>query len=336
MDELVSVIIPVYNVENYLKKCVESLLKQTYQRLEIILVDDGSTDLSGRICDEFSGLDGRIKVFHKENGGLSDARNFGLQHASGEFVTFVDSDDIVSERYVEVLMNGISDYGAEISICNFKMFFSESELQMIPQNKASFQKILSNIDALAEIYGPLYVQFTVAWGKLYKRSLFEGIKFPVGRLHEDEFTTYRLLWRAKRIVYTDEKLYFYRQRPGSIMSSFNMRRSYDSIEAMKERVEFFKENGLKDLAILTEKRLFWSILAYLNRSGQTEITSNYEHRKFLKLELINLIKHSEIRNPLFRFLMLVSVPLHSAVYQAYRLYNAVVLKFRGKNVKAGD
>ncbi|ODN30529.1 glycosyltransferase [Fervidobacterium thailandense] len=333
MPELVSIVVPVYNVEDYLSRCVESLLRQTYSSIEIILVDDGSTDSSGSICDTFAKIDKRVKVIHKPNGGLSDARNSGLQVARGGFVTFVDGDDVVSEKYVETLLENAQRFEADISICNFRRFHDESELLVRNRTVEPVMKVLNNVDALLELYGPLYVQFTVSWGKLYRRALWEDVRFPVGKLHEDEFTTYKLLWKARKVVYTGEELYFYRQRSGSIMRSFDSKRICDIVGALKERAQFFKENNLKHLNELTEKRLFWTILANLSKISEKETLADGNQIRFLRKELINLVRHTSIRDPLFRLLMFLSVPFHNFVYRAYRVYNNLVLKFGSRNSK---
>ena len=238
MEELISVIVPIYNVEKYLNKCIESIINQSYSNLEIILVDDGSEDSSGIMCDSYILKDKRIKVIHKENGGLSDARNVGLDKAKGEYIVFIDSDDWIDEKMIEILYNIIKKNNSDISICDYFLAYNEE----IQTQKEDIEIInLSNIEALKTIYDKdLGVCMIVAWNKLYKRNLFkDDIRYPYGKIHEDEFTTYKLLYKAEKISYTNQKMYYYRQRENSITSSFNKKR-LDCLEAFDERVKYMK------------------------------------------------------------------------------------------------
>lgn len=238
MEELISVIVPIYNVEKYLNKCIESIINQSYSNLEIILVDDGSKDSSGIMCDSYILKDKRIKVIHKENGGLSDARNVGLDKAKGEYIVFIDSDDWIDEKMIEILYNIIKKNNSDISICDYFLAYNEE----IQTQKEDIEIInLSNIEALKTIYDKdLGVCMIVAWNKLYKRNLFkDDIRYPYGKIHEDEFTTYKLLYKAKKISYTNQKMYYYRQRKNSITSTFTKKR-LDCLEAFDERVKYMK------------------------------------------------------------------------------------------------
>ncbi len=238
MNELISIVVPVYNVEKYLNKCIESIINQSYSNLEIILVDDGSKDSSGIMCDSYILKDKRIKVIHKENGGLSDARNVGIDKAKGEYIVFIDSDDWIDEKMIEILYNIIKKNNSDISICDYFLAYNEE----IQTQKEDIEIInLSNIEALKKIYDKdLGVCMIVAWNKLYKRNLFkDDIRYPYGKIHEDEFTTYKLLYKAEKISYTKQKMYYYRQRENSITSSFNKKR-LDCLEAFDERVKYMK------------------------------------------------------------------------------------------------
>ena len=234
MNELISIVVPVYNVD----KCIESIINQSYSNLEIILVDDGSKDSSGIMCDSYILKDKRIKVIHKENGGLSDARNVGIDKAKGEYIVFIDSDDWIDEKMIEILYNIIKKNNSDISICDYFLAYNEE----IQTQKEDIEIInLSNIEALKKIYDKdLGVCMIVAWNKLYKRNLFkDDIRYPYGKIHEDEFTTYKLLYKAEKISYTKQKMYYYRQRENSITSSFNKKR-LDCLEAFDERVKYMK------------------------------------------------------------------------------------------------
>lgn len=216
MEPLISVIVPVYKVEKYLDKCVQSIIGQTYRNLEIWLVDDGSTDKCPLMCDAYAQMDSRIKVIHKTNGGLSDARNVAINVATGDYILFVDSDDYIEQNHVATLYEGLVKNNADIAI-NTACFFFENE---IPTPAHSERKCLSTgrLAVKSMFYQELYD--TTAWGKLYKRTLFEsGIRYPKGLLFEDLPTTYRLLLNADRVYFEDIQSYFYLMRNDSIEGS---------------------------------------------------------------------------------------------------------------------
>lgn len=245
MEHLISIVIPVYNVEQYLPACLRSVLAQTYRKLEIILVEDGSTDQSGALCDEFAFQDRRIKVLHQENKGLSGARNSGLEIAGGELVSFIDSDDCVAPDYIEALYELKKKYQADIVCCDYEAF---SEGNLPAAGPAGEQIVEMNAEeALNQYFGSLATQTTVAWGKLYERKLFEKIRFPEGRIHEDEFTTWKLLAESGKIVYTSRKLYYYLQRRSSITGVRFQMKHLDALDALEERCLFFKDRQMTEL-----------------------------------------------------------------------------------------
>lgn len=210
---LVSVIVPCYNVEQYLPKCIDSILNQTYKNLEVWLVDDGSPDNCGFICDEYAKKDSRIKVIHKKNGGLADARNVALDVMTGEYVVCVDSDDYISPTHIEGLYNLIEKYGADVSVNTFCSFYEGSSPN--PSPKSAKDWVLDGLHATEMMFYQEYFDNT-AWGKMYKASLFDGIRYPKGLLFEDLPTTYRLLLKANKVVFNDEQSYFYLLRSNSI------------------------------------------------------------------------------------------------------------------------
>ena len=244
---LISVIVPIYNVERYLEKCIHSILNQTYQNLEIILVDDGSPDNCGAICDQYSDVEQRIKVIHKQNGGLSDARNKGIDASSGEFLVFVDSDDTILPEMIEKLYRRIVIDQSDMAFCGYKQvnqygeFLSEVAL---PDN------VLTGFDALKVSYESQGVLYTITWNKLYKRHLFQSIRFPVGKYHEDEYTTYLILDQCRRISIIREALYIYYQRADSIMQEVYSVKRLDGIEASYERYIYYKKKGGKYKTLL--------------------------------------------------------------------------------------
>ena len=239
-NELISVIIPAYNVEKYIEKCVDSITNQTYKNLEIILVDDGSTDNTGRLCDCFAKNDQRIKVIHKQNGGLSDARNFGIDIAKGKYILLIDSDDYVDSIIVEFLYNDLKNNNADISTCLAQDFLENSKIKL-KENGKNFNSVLGTESALENL---MYLKnVTVsAWGKLYKKELFNNIRYPKGKLYEDLPTTYRLFSNAKIVSMNTKKLYYYLIRKGSIMNSKFTKKRMDSLYFAKEETEFIKKH----------------------------------------------------------------------------------------------
>lgn len=238
MDPLVSVVIPVYNVESYLHECVKSVVEQTYTNIEIILVDDGSTDNSGTLCDEFALSDSRICVFHKKNGGLSDARNYGIRRSRGSLISFIDSDDYVSSDYImhlyQALVRGKTDIAAT-SIC----IFHDGELPKQDKHNTAVFHVYDACDALEDM---LYMRHLEpnAFPKIYKRELFDTIQYPVGKLYEDIATTAKLIDKAGKIAYLNAKDYYYRIRPNSIQTaSFNPKKLdlLDQLNVVKSIVQ---------------------------------------------------------------------------------------------------
>ena len=244
---LISVIVPIYNVEQYLDACINSILSQTYQSLEIILVDDGSPDNCGAICDQYSVVDQRVKVIHKLNGGLSDARNAGLDIANGEFIAFVDSDDTIMPEMMEKLYQRVSKDQSDMALCGGKRVNQNGEILsefVLPDN------VLTGFDALKESYEKNGVLFTIACNKLYKKYLFQNTRFPVGKYHEDEFITYQIIDKCSRISIVREPLYIYYQRDQSITQEAYSIKRLDGIEASYERFIYYKRKGRKYLDLL--------------------------------------------------------------------------------------
>ena len=231
MDKI-SVIIPVYKVENYLERCVRSVCNQTHPELEILLIDDGSPDRSGEICDVLAGQDARIRVIHKSNGGLSDARNAGIDASTGDWLAFVDSDDWLDPRMLEILKIQAEKYGAEIAECSYRNLYKE----MVKEETSCSGNVIVATPVEA-IEGNLdWKNFKpVAWNKLYRADIVGRIRYPKGKLHEDEFTTHKFYLAAKKIVYVDVSGYNYdRRREGSITAKFSLR-NLDACQAYHEK-----------------------------------------------------------------------------------------------------
>lgn len=234
----ISVIIPVYKVEQYLHRCLESVLAQTYADLEVILVDDGSPDSCGAICDEYAQKDSRITVIHQENRGLSGARNAGLDIASGEYISFVDSDDAVAPRFLQVLSEMLEREGAQIAECGRVDVYDDSLPQ--PKQNACETEGFDAETAFALLLQNRKFHQTV-WNKLYVRDVIGSLRFPEGKLHEDEFFTWQVFLNCEKTVWTNNALYFYYHRPGSIMETFSSKR-LDLFEARLARHHYIEAN----------------------------------------------------------------------------------------------
>ena len=240
---LVSVMVPVYNCEKYISRCLNSIINQTYRNLEIIIIDDGSTDKSGKIADEYSEKDCRIHVIHQENSGLASSRNRALAEAKGEYLMFIDADDYLHLHMIDSLYNDIRNNEADMAIGSY-LEGGENEFPHIKLSAASdcyFGK-----DKFKELFGSKKISFICAWGRLYSRNLFDNLKYPDGKIHEDEYLAHYLLDRAKKITYTQTPFYYYfKEKNGKnsiTQSSFSMKR-LDCIAALEDRLEFFKNYG---------------------------------------------------------------------------------------------
>ena len=224
MEPLISVIVPVYNVEDYLDQCMESIVGQTYPHLEILVVDDGSTDNSGILCDQWAARDERISVIHQPNGGLSAARNTALDVMQGELVMMVDSDDVLHPQCTSVLLKTMRDHNADIAIGEYQPFYDG---QTPFTEQGSRQGSTTTYDQHEAILAILYQHELThsAWGRLYKSSLFDGIRYPVGKFYEDFAIIYPLLLKCDKVVKTDIMIYGYRQREKSILQTFSPKRA---------------------------------------------------------------------------------------------------------------
>lgn len=261
-QELISVIIPVYNVERYLEKCVDSVLGQTYKVIEVILVDDGSTDRSSQICDEYGNRDRRVIVVHQKNGGLSAARNKGLSLATGDIIYFLDSDDFIVEDALETLYKNMMEYQADISIGNFARVMEGEVPKLSCADKASF--CAEGEEKFWNIYrDDLKGCSVIACGKLYRKTLWNTLRFPEGKCHEDEFVAHYLLDAARRVAYVSRPLYYYLVREDSITErTFHLKR-LDAGDAFADRVRYFRELGYEALADRAmEVYLWWIIESY--------------------------------------------------------------------------
>ena len=254
MNEKVSIIIPVYNTQKYLQECIESMLNQTYVWIEIILVDDGSSDESGKVCDAYAKIDTRVKVIHQKNNGLSAARNKGIENASGKYIVFIDSDDFIAENMIEVLLKEIARTNADLAICNFK-YIDENGEDLEGYKSPLKDEILDREDAIKKLFDEKNWYYVVAWNKMYKSEIWNNMRFPIGYNHEDEAVIHRILNNCERVVTTQESLIFYRQVKKSIMHSFNPNRM-DKYYALADRLVFLEKQVSKE-NIRTLSYQFW-------------------------------------------------------------------------------
>lgn len=260
MKPLISIIVPIYKVQDYLEKCIESILAQSITNFELILIDDGSPDDCGKICDYYAARDSRIRVIHKKNEGLSAARNTGLDIAQGEYIGFVDSDDWIEKNMYETLINLLIDNDADIAQCEFIKTFDEDET--IDNRERYIVEIFNNIESLKNLYYEKAISTVVSWNKLYKKVLFEEIRFPKGKIHEDEFTTHKLLYKSKKLVYTNKVFYYYRQTPNSIMNSKFNKKRLDILDAMQERLEFAELINNEMFTYETLKKYMFRLISF--------------------------------------------------------------------------
>lgn len=258
MDYLISVIVPVYNVLNYLEKCVQTLTKQTYSNLEIILVDDGSTDGSSKLCDKIAKSDNRIKVIHKENGGLSSARNAGLDAAKGEYISFIDSDDSIHLHFYSVLLKVMNETDADIVQC---------EMLRVPEQKVDGGVLpegsvieFTAEEAIKEFYKSKITVFKSSCNKLFKRRIFQTLRYPVGKIFEDRWIAARLYSECKKVVYLNLPLYYYTVNPASIMHAKISEKHYDTCMLYIQHYDYFLEKGNMELAGMALRQFFISLL----------------------------------------------------------------------------
>ncbi|PPL00253.1 glycosyltransferase family 2 protein [Parapedobacter indicus] len=315
-NPLISVIVPVYKVEDYLERCVDSILIQTYRNLEIILVDDGSPDNCPIICDEYTRKDNRIRVIHRENGGLSEARNSGLDVAKGEFISFVDSDDAVHPQFIESLYKGIVQTGSDFAVCGFQSFSEESEIKTDFSSHEVYSYAGTDL-----LNGSYNIEYIVAWNKLYKKEIWQNLRYPKGKYHEDEFVFHLVFYSAKKICRIKLPLYYYFRRENSIMTSKGdmlLKRKTDLLEAEGVRLKFSKRHGLDTLYDVTYKRKMRTLFFILDIVHLRQIPDKIKQE--VKLDYWTFTKKHQLKILLIRFFPFVlstyrklkSITSHSA------------------------
>ncbi len=314
-SELISIIIPIYNSQNDLEACVNSVLSQTYSNFEVILVDDGSTDKSGHICDEYSKKDSRIITIHKENAGVSDARNKGIAKAKGEYLCFIDSDDIVTPYYLQTLYETIRKNNTDVVACDYYTFIDGDDVPQKAMQGKDEPIVITEKEMEDEDFSARYtIKLVVAFNKIYKRSVFDNISYPVGKIHEDAYVYHRILHVVQKIVYISDVLYFYRIRKGSITNSrFIPKELEDSMGAVLDRIDFYNEIGNQRLVnvaidgylyflwrnidlmkkddISNYKKLIWPYILILREKIRLlKLSKDYSIKKLLKMYYIAYLK----------------------------------------------
>ena len=276
----ISIIVPIYNVENYLDKCIKSIINQSFKNLEIILVDDGSPDNCPAICDEWAKKDNRIKVIHKENGGLSDARNAGLAVATGEYIAFVDSDDYIEADIYKKLLSVALNNKCDIVSCKLRMVY-ENDKNFVTKDDSEDIIIYSTEDAMSALIDDKIRQ--VVWNKLYKADIIKNIPFDVGKHHEDEFWSYKAIGNATKIATIDYTGYNYLQRSGSIMGNGYSLKRLDAVEAKCLRQEYLDNN----VPVLSQQGLINLIFTCIYHG---QLSLKYLDKKDKKIALNKLKK----------------------------------------------
>lgn len=287
MSQMVSVIVPIYKVEKYLNKCIDSILNQTYKNIEVILVNDGSPDQCGKIAEDYAAIDNRIKVIHKENGGLSDARNLGMEYVTGEYTVFVDSDDWLDIKLIEKFLNTCKKYKADVVQ---SAFYYAYEDYLLFDNRYFSKKdppiVLDNKTLMAELVVNERVK-NFAWGKFYKTDIIRDIPFKKGVLFEDVFWAHKVMQRVNTYVLLNEPMCYYFQRNDSIVSTYTLK-NLDIIKGLKER-HYFIEAFYNNLSNESYKVLLKTIMIHYNL---LILNSKKDKKGVYKKELQTFVKHN--------------------------------------------
>lgn len=294
----ISVIVPVYNVEKYLPRCLDSLLSQTFSEFDLILVDDGSPDKCGMICDQYAETDNRICVIHQKNAGLSAARNRGIEwslsNSDSRWITFVDSDDWVHPQYLQILYGMVEKYKADLSICAYR----KTDDNIAVQSMEIYSTEDDGCWSPEEFFSQYRVNATVAWGKLYKKNYFKNYRYPEGKLHEDEFITYQLLFGLPFIAYSSKPLYFYYINNNGIMHSVSMNKRKDAVEAYMQQLDFFEKNQFYKAKKSTIRAYAGELCSWIDESNsQMNLKNNRQCEKKLRRRLKGVLKQYKEQIP---------------------------------------
>ena len=324
----ISVIVPVYNVGRYVEKTIKSILRQTFEDFELILVDDGSTDNSGKICDEYSEKDNRIRVIHKENEGVSSARNTGLDEALGEYIGFVDGDDCIAGDMYEMLYNDIVKNNADIAICGICNYFKGGR-RTRQSNINGFWKF-NNVEALKEVLEDRLFSVNPV-NKLYKKELFDNLRYPAGRIAEDAFLTPLLMIRAKKVVYNSKPKYICIHRGDSITTSYFKKSDFDVVDAYDKHLEIVRK-FYPELESQAMFRHLWSYMYVFDKIIMSnDLSLQDEYNKVLLIIRKNTFKilsnkHFSLKRKLATIVLLFSP----------KAYEKLTVKNKGRNFRLFD
>ncbi|MFG6340471.1 MAG: glycosyltransferase [Lachnospiraceae bacterium] len=293
--DFISVIVPVYNIEPYVERCIRSILSQTYNNLEVIIINDGSTDNSGSICHRLALSDSRIRVIDQKNAGLSEARNTGLRIAQGTYIAFVDGDDYIDEKMYEILHKRLVQENSDLALCNIS--YVDENRQCIDKKRFHLGNDVLGEEAFWRgYYGEFLIPYVVSWNKLYKRELFKDIAFDKGKIHEDEFILHKIISQCKSISIINDCLYYYVQRTGSIMgSSYNIRR-LQAVEAFERRLDYFAQKDMQFISptmsrifgVILDAKEFLDFSTEINRVKYNEAVGIYRRNFWKYIRDLNL------------------------------------------------
>jgi len=322
-QDLISVIIPIYNVEKYLEKCVNSVLEQTYTNLEIILVDDGCTDNCPIICDNLSKKDNRIKVIHKTYSGVSDSRNVGIESSTGKYISFIDSDDYVNKYFLETLYNNLIETNSDISICGFQKVYENTQIDTTEKLIKSEIEIFKDIDKFKQLYNQNAIAFVVVWSKLYKSEIFKNtdIRFEKGKIHEDEIIIHYILHKSEIVSWCNTPLYYYLKRKNSIMGQKISEKNLYIYYGLQPRSLFFKEN-YPELFNLSLKELLYNLIGnYFYNYNKNLKKKAFKIFKDIKSTFKSDIKNLPLKNRIIIFLFSHFKPMLNIYYSIKKLNN---------------
>lgn len=317
----ISIIVPIYNVEMYLEKCINSILNQTLNDFEVIMINDGSTDKSGEICNKYGMIDPRIKIIHKKNGGLSSARNAGLDVAKGEYIGFVDSDDYIDKQMYQKLIDESIKSDSDIVICDMKYNLKGKDI-----NQTRFEDfgIINRNEALIKYFNHKYFK-SHAQNKIYKKELFNNIRFPEGKLFEDVAVFYKLLYKSKRISFVNEKLYIYNQENvNSITKKCISNKHFDLIDNALEIVQFFKKNNVsQELFNASSEIYFISVKTFLEMLYSSKRNmSSIEFKNMRKILMRKINKDIYIKGLIY---YKKERRCNIIIYEIYKLENIIYI-----------
>lgn len=322
----ISVIVPVYNVEKYLQKCIESIIHQTFKDLEIILVNDGSTDRSLEILREYEKRDSRITVIDKANGGVSEARNIGIDIAKGKYLYFADSDDYMHSQLLEIMHEQIVKHGCDMTICDMcyvregEKTKEENEILDVKREEIDSAIYVQTMEeAFSLMFRDKHIEFIIPINKLYSADLFREIRYPVGRIHEDEYTTYKLIYQSKKIVYITIPLYYYVRRRNSITTSAFSEKRFDRVLAFGERADFCIAHNMNVVqAVKWYLRYYEDFIKQFKKQFPGESEKLKEYKKTFREARKNYIGYLPLAERIKLFVLQKMPGLYRLIYRITR------------------